>query len=97
MSIQYTTGGKSYNFDYQEMKKLYNQVCLFPEEIFIERLKDILHLACTICYFKGLSLEETLGDEGVIHQIAHLMDIPEEPIISVTRVRELFEYHCKLA
>lgn len=87
--------GIKYSWSYKELRDRYNEVLDWGDDNFMNRLPEILHLACIICFIKETPVEHSLGDEGVVHQIAHLIHIPEEyPDISL--VRETFKIVCEL-
>jgi len=47
------------------------------DKAFLENLPVITHLACYLSFIalksKTISIEEVVGDEGIIHELAHLM------------------------
>ena len=42
-------------------------------------------------YKISTSSSSVLSDEGLIHQLIHLMHIPDEPLINVIAIRSQFE------
>jgi len=81
---------------YRELKTRYEEVVNYTNLQFKENIIKIAHLACIISYFKELPSECTIGDEGIVHQLIHLMDIPDEPLISLQEIREQFNTLLKL-
>lgn len=63
---------------------------------FMDRLPEAIHLACIISWFKELPTQQVLSDYGIIHQLAHLMHIPDEPQISKEEIFEQFKKDLKL-
>lgn len=63
---------------------------------FLDNLPQALHIACVICYLKEINTENCLSDEGIIHQLIHLLDIPDDPIIDIKKIRQLFKEQLKL-
>lgn len=52
------------------------------DDDFIKCLPEILHVCCYLSFIalkaKNISIDEVLGDEGVIHEVAHLFCNPIE-------------------
>lgn len=94
--MEYIVNDSLYSWSYSEMKRDYERICLLTDEEFISDLKNILHLACFVSYIKELGSDSTLGDEGIIHQLVHLMCL-DDPIIDIKEIREQFETLLKLA
>lgn len=88
--IHYTVDGTTYSLNYQELKAKYESVVNYSDEQFMENLPDIAHLACIISYFKGLGVQATISDKGIIHELIHLMTAPEEPTNDLQEIREKF-------
>lgn len=95
--MEYLVEGKKYNLSYSELKDNYNVICLMGDSEFMNSLPEILHLACVICYLKEIPTYVCLSDEGIIHQLVHLLHIPDDPIIDLVEIRKLFENQLKLA
>lgn len=82
---------------YKDLKNQYETFCAYDDEQFLKLLPDIIHFACLVSYFKQLSVAQTLSDEGIIHQLVHLLHIPDEPTVSLTEIRKDFEMLLKLS
>lgn len=88
---------KQYELSYRELKNKHETICAYDDEVFLQELPDIIHFACLVSYFKQLSVAQTLSDEGIIHQLVHLLHIPDEPTVSLTDIRKDFEMLLKLS
>lgn len=53
-------------------------------------------MSCIISFIKKLEPKDTYGDYGIIHQLVHLIDIPEEPLIDVKEIRKQFDVLMKM-
>jgi len=95
--MEYLVADNKYHLSYQGLRESYNQYVALTDEEFREKLPEILHLTCVICYLKECGNESTLSDKGVIHLLVHQLHIPEEPLESLQEAREAFENICKLA
>lgn len=89
--------GFCYSIEYQELKQSHEKLCALSDKEFVAALPEAIHLACAIAWFKGLSAEQVLADWGVIHGLAHILHIPEEPMIGFAKIREKFATDLRLA
>ena len=65
------------------------------DEEFLNNLPSAAHLACFIGWMKELSLNELVGDQGIVHELIHLMDNTRE-IRELPKIRKQFESLLKL-
>lgn len=91
----YVLDDKQYHLSYQELKSLYLQFCECSDEEFLDRLPEVLHLACIVGYLKEFN-KTSLADNGIIHQLVHCLHIPNEPLINLKEIREQFKEAIKL-
>ena len=82
-----------FGLDYQALKATYNELVAIGDNEFRDRLPEALHLACVISFMKGLSINDTLSDIGVIHELAHIIHYPETDLVPV---RDAFKKHLRL-
>ncbi len=97
MSITYLVDDFQYVLSYKKLKDNYETFCLMPDEVFLEKLPSALHLACMICYLKESPLEQSISDTGIIHELVHLLDIPEDSTTHLNTIRDKFEKTLKLS
>lgn len=88
--MTYLVDGKQYKLDYQELKSEWMRFCEMPDEIFIQNAIHAAHLACIICYLKGLGSEATISDRGIIHELIHLATLGDS-VIQLVVIREQFK------
>ena len=91
--MTYTVEGTTYSLSYRELKERYDVIVMIPDEWFIARIAEVIHLACIICYLKEIPAEVCLSDKGIIHELAHVLDGTE---CDLAAVRELFKTTLKL-
>lgn len=87
--MDYLVDGLQYSFSYKELKSKYNEIVSMSDSDFIGNLPEVLHFACFVSYFKELPNTQTVSDVGIIHELIHLLHIPEET--DIKKVRKLFE------
>lgn len=88
--MEYLIEGKKYHLSYGELKEKYLLFSNLSLAEFLERLPEVLHLTCIISFLKEVPSENTLSDTGLIHEIAHLLHIPEEPLVDAEKIRQQF-------
>lgn len=93
--IEYVVGESRYCLSYQELKNRHYEICSLMDEAFIQRLPEALHLACIIGWLKELGTE-SLGDRGIIHELVHLLHIPEGNTTTLHEIRKQYETVLKL-
>lgn len=91
--MKYIVNGKTYSVSYRRLKDQYLELVEASDVDFMNRIHEALHLACIISWFKELGIEDTVGDEGAVHRLIHLIDGSETDIKSV---RETFNETLKL-
>lgn len=94
--MEYTVDGSTYTLHYQELREKYNELCSVSDEEFMKKLPEALHLACVICYLKEVPTYLCLSDKGIIHELVHLLHIPEGNTATLRDIRKLFEFWLKL-
>lgn len=95
--MEYYVNGKKYTVSYKELKRLYLEFSEMGNKEFLENLKEAAHLACIIGFFKELPNEHTLSDQGIVHQLIHLLTDPDEPTNNLGEIRRQFNEILKLA
>lgn len=76
MSLHYKINDQSFSFSYTQCKEHCDRINALSDADFLNRLPEALHLAIFICYIKEYTAEYLLSDDGLIHELAHLMHIP---------------------
>lgn len=95
--MEYIVEGHKYHFSYQEMSNLHDKYCTYTDEEFLANIVEIIHFAAFACFFKEMPTHQCLSDAGILHQLIHLLHIPDEPLTNLQGIRELFEKVLKFA
>ncbi|RFM30043.1 hypothetical protein DXN05_03465 [Deminuibacter soli] len=61
------------------------------DDEFMKNILSAAHLACIISYLKELSITNTVGDLGIVHQLIHLAAGTEGPCVNISEIREEFK------
>lgn len=93
----YLVDEQKFSISYQELREEYYRFSQMPDEEFLKNLAAAAHLACVICFFKEVPTYVCLCDKGVIHELIHLMHIPEGNTTSLKDIRAQFDLWLKLA
>jgi len=89
--MDYYIEDSRYHFSYQELKEKHLELCALKNDQFLKQLPQALHIACFICWLKELGNEATISDKGIIHELVHLLHIPEEPLVDIKKIRKQFK------
>jgi len=68
-----TDNNAKYNFSYQELKNDYHRFKDMTDKQFVKNALDILHFCCFVSYLKELPTHAVLIDDGIIHELVHLL------------------------
>lgn len=86
--MQYVTeSGKKYGVSYQELREEYHRYRSMTDSQFLKNLVPALHFAIFVSWYKELGMH-VLADEGIVHELAHLLHIGKDPII-MNKLREI--------
>jgi len=88
--------GRKYILSYQSLREDYERFCAMTDDEFRQAVGDALHFACVVGHLKEIG-QSALADDGVIHQLVHLLVIPHEPLIDIREIRQQFAEILKLA
>lgn len=94
--MDYLVDGKKFVLSYNELKQEYLKYIEMSDKEFIENLPGAAHLACIICYLKEIPTYICLSDKGVLHELIHLMHIPNENTTTLNEIRDVFKITLKL-
>ncbi len=92
----YKVGGSDYSISYKDLRYQYLKFCAMSNTEFMRRLPKAIHFACIVCWFKEYDPDQTIGDEGIVHELAHLLDIGEYEKGALRKIRKQFKYLLKL-
>lgn len=87
---------KEFNLSYKNLKSEYIRFKDMSNEEFLSNINKAIHLATVISWFKELPNDMTISDIGIIHELIHLLDMPNEPIIDISCIRYKFNNYLKL-
>lgn len=94
--MEYLVDNKKYSLSYTDLKEKYNLFSKLSLSEFLDRLPEVLHLTCIISYLKEVPSYNTLSDTGLIHELVHLLDITDEPLVDAEKIRQKFINEMKL-
>lgn len=94
--IEYVLNGHSYNMSYQQLREDYHRFCDMKDEEFLQNIPAAAHLACVICFLKEIPTYVALSDIGIVHELIHMIHIPDGNTTSLYDIRKLFEQTLRL-
>lgn len=80
-----------FSLSLKELAQEYSEILQYSDAEFREKLPNIAHFACIACWINNKSKNETIGDMGIVHELIHLMCLPETDL---QYVRDLFAKVC---
>lgn len=97
--MNYTIAGREYSASYQGLREEHTRFVGMTDKRFLKELPAALHFAVFVCWFKELPASQVLSDEGIVHQLAHLIHLKGEPLVMARlgEIRELFNKQLQLA
>lgn len=97
--MEYIVNDTKYVLNYPDLKEDYQHYKAMTDVEFVENLVPALHFVCIVSYFKGNPGYQLLHDEGLIHQMVHLLDAStrETVLPKLGEIREQFAIWCALA
>lgn len=93
--MEYRSGSGHYILSYHELKDDYVRFCRMSDKTFMKNIISALHFACITGYLKELG-NESLSDEGIVHELVHLLPGSSGTTTSLRDVRKLFRRTLKL-
>ncbi len=94
--MDYLVNGNTYVLSYAKLREEYLRHVAMTDSEFSSNLPSAMHLACIVCWLKETPSSVCLSDEGIIHQLAHLMHIKDCPLVSLKAIRRQFKKELKL-
>lgn len=88
--VEYKINNKNFLFDYKTVKKEYNRFKEMDDKSFLINIVDALHFACYVSWIKNTPTKETLSDQGLIHQLVHLLKESTADCVNLKELRVLF-------
>lgn len=88
--VSYVIEGHRFSYWPEKLEEAHRNLCELSDAEFLQALPEVLHLACMLCFVLDTPTHECLSDRGVIHQLAHLIHIGDEPAVELRLVREKF-------
>lgn len=83
--VQFNGDTSHYSLSYRDLREQHTRIVGLSDEEFLSSLPDALHLACVISYLKELGSEATVGDAGIIHELVHLLTLPQDSDLAEIR------------
>jgi hypothetical protein len=97
--MDYVLNGNRYSASYQDLREEHARFVRMTDKRFLKELPAAMHFAVFVCWFKELPTSQVLSDEGIVHQLAHLIHLKGEPLVMgrLGEIRELFDQQLGLA
>jgi hypothetical protein len=73
LNWKYKIGNTLYGMDIVSLRNDYQRFIEMTDEQFAENLVQAAHYAVFVSFYKNLTPLQSIGDEGVVHQLIHLL------------------------
>ena len=93
--MEYLVGDKRFSFSYKELKERYLKYVDYTDEKFLANIKEILHFVVFVSYVKEIDSRALLSDDGLIHELVHLLN-GVETVGNLEDIRDNFKELMKL-
>jgi len=99
MSLDYLIENHRYVLEYSKLKEDFERYHAMHDEEFLNNLIPVLHFVCVVSYLKETPGQVLTNDEGLIHQLVHLLDEQTKPdaLHELRAIRMRFDSLCRLA
>jgi len=92
-----TESGKRYHFSYTELKDEYKRLSGLSDNKFFTNLSKLLHFTIFVSYLKEIPADCLLSDDGIIHELVHLLNKETRDDVNKKRLRENWNKILKLS
>lgn len=94
---EYKRENKTYVYDADLLEFQYNTFKKMSNEEFVENIIDALHYACYVSWLNKLNADQTLADNGIIHELVHLTKKSTRQYQNVSETRKKFNKMLKVS
>ena len=88
---EYKVGDTNYIFDKKNLKRLYTKYINMSDEDFVDNAIDVLHFTCYVSWIKEIDGDKLLADDGLIHELVHLLKPGTRICVNIETLREKFD------
>ena len=88
---EYKVGDTNYVFDKKRLKRLYTRYINYSDQEFEDDVIDILHFTCYVSWLKEIDHNQLLADDGLIHELVHLLKQSTRNYVNIEKLREKFD------
>jgi hypothetical protein len=94
--MEYLVNGKRFTLSYIELREKYFMFIKMSDKEFLNNLPSAAHFACIVGWLKELPNDAVIGDQGIVHEIIHLIHIPNSNTRNLKEIRKQFKQLLKL-
>lgn len=87
----YKAGDKEYVYDPDLLSFYYKKFISLDDKEFLDKIPDALHFACYVCWLKEIESENCLADNGIIHELVHLLKPNDYILKDLPVIRKKFK------
>lgn len=83
---EYKVGERTFLFDEVHLRNSYKKYKNYSDVEFLNNIVDILHFTVYVCWLKEVPSDKCLADDGIVHEIVHLL---QENTIKHSNLQEI--------
>ena len=87
---KYSKSNRVYLLDEKHLQYLFSTYIEMSDEEFIQNIEEVLHFAVYVVYLKDIPTKDVMGDEGLIHELVHLLKKSTRNEVDIDELRENF-------
>ena len=92
----YKVGNKEFLFDIKSLQYSFKQYKNYNDEEFLNDIENILHFAVYMCWLKEIPSDICLSDDGIVHQLVHLLKRSTKKHSDIKEIRKNFNKFLKI-
>lgn len=86
----YKVRDKKFVYSPEELERYYEKFKNYSDQEFIDNIVDVLHFATYVCWLKEIPGDVCLADDGIIHELVHLIKPETRSDTELDRIRDDF-------
>lgn len=90
LGAEYRVGDRLFAYDEKSLRYAFNTYKNYSDEEFLEDIPNILHYAVYVCWIKEVPSDDCLADDGIVHELVHLLNENTIKHTDLQRIRKNF-------
>ena len=92
----YKVDDREFVYNHKSLQLSFQTYQTFTDEDFLKNIVDVLHFAVYVCWLKEIPSDECLADNGIIHELVHLLQKNTANHSDLEKIRAKFNKTLKI-